>query len=114
MIPRIMASTTFAVIKTGGKQYRVREGEFINIEKLSDELKEGDKVSFDEVLLVDNGSSANVGTPLVSGAVVEGTFVENFSGDKVRIQKFKAKSNYDKVTGHRQKHSRVQITSIKG
>lgn len=117
IIPRIMAADkktngTFAVIKTGGKQYRVTQGDFINIEKLSDEINEGDAVKFEEVLLVDDGAKATVGNPVVSGAVVEGKFVENFKGDKVRIQKFKSKSNYDKVIGHRQKHSRVEITKI--
>jgi len=105
---------TFAVIKTGGKQYRVQKGDFINIEKLGDDFNEGDKVSFDEVLLVDDGKKATVGTPVVSGASVEGKYVETFKGGKIRIQKFKSKSNYDKVVGHRQTHSRVEITGIKG
>ena len=107
---------TFAVIKTGGKQYRVSEGDKINIELVggkATEYKEGDTITFDQVLLVDDGKKATVGTPLVSGASVEAKFVERFKGEKVRIQKFKAKSNYDKVTGHRQQHDRVEIVKIK-
>ena len=105
---------TFAVIKTGGKQYRVQEGDVLVIEKIGDEYKDGDTVVFEEVLLIDDGSKAIVGTPIIDKAVVEGKFVENFRGEKLRIQKFKSKSNYDKVVGHRQSHSRVEIVKIKG
>ena len=107
----------YAVIKTGGKQYRVREGERLDVELIGGkvtEYKEGDTIVFDEVLLVDNGKKATVGTPTVKGASVEAKFVERFKGKKVRIQKFKSKSNYDKVTGHRQQHDRVEIVKIKG
>ncbi len=102
----------FAVIKTGGKQYRVSEGDVVTIEKLQGEYKEGDKITFDEVTLVDDGKSSTVGTPLVSGAKVEGKFVEEGKGKKIRIQKFKAKSNYKKVTGHRQPYFKVEITKV--
>ncbi len=107
----------FAVIKTGGKQYRVSEGDKLNIELVNgvrgDILEEGDVITFSEVLLVDDGKKATVGTPFVSGASVEAKFVETGKRDKVRIQKFKSKSNYAKVTGHRQKYDRVEITKIK-
>lgn len=107
----------FAVIKTGGKQYRVAEGDKLNIELVNgvrgDILEEGDTVTFSEVLLVDDGKKATVGTPFVDGATVEAKFIETGKGKKVRIQKFKSKSNYDKVTGHRQKYDRVEIVKIK-
>jgi len=99
---------TLAVIKTGGKQYKVQVGDKIKIERITDkEYKAGDTIKFDEVLLVDN----EIGTPTVNKSV-EGKFVEEIKGDKVRIQKFKAKSNYDKVTGHRQRYFVVEITKI--
>ncbi len=99
---------TLAVIKTGGKQYKVQVGDKIKIERITDkEYKAGDTIKFDEVLLVDN----EIGTPTVNKNV-EGKFVEEIKGDKVRIQKFKAKSNYDKVTGHRQRYFVVEITKI--
>lgn len=107
---------TFAVIKTGGKQYRVSEGDTITVELVggkATEYKDGDTVTFDQVLLVDDGKKATVGTPLVDGASVEAKFVDRFKGKKVRIQKFKAKSNYAKVTGHRQNYDKVEITKIK-
>lgn len=108
-IPTIM---TFAVIKTGGKQYKVQEGDVISIEKLAGEHKAGDKVTFDEVVLTDSGSATKVGTPVVSGAKVEAEFIEDGKEKKVRIQKFKSKSNYSKVTGHRQPFSKVKITKV--
>ncbi len=104
----------FAVIQTGGKQYQVSEGDVITVEKLSKGEKTysaGDTVTFDEVLLVDDGSSINVGSPSVKASVT-GEYIEDTTGPKMRIQKFKAKSNYDKVIGHRQKLSKVKITSI--
>jgi len=102
----------FAVIKTGGKQYKVQEGDVISIEKLPGDMKEGDKVTFSEVTLTDDGKSSKVGTPFLSGATVEGKFVETAKGKKIRIQKFKAKSNYSKVTGHRQPFTKVEITKV--
>ena len=102
----------FAVIKTGGKQYKVQEGDVISIEKLAGEHKAGDKITFDEVVLTDDGSTTTAGAPTVSGATVTGEFVETGKGKKVRIQKFKSKSNYSKVQGHRQSFTKVKITSV--
>ena len=104
-----MAKT--AVIKTGGKQYIVREGEELAIEKL--EKNEGDNVSFDEVLLVDDGSSAKVGTPLVSGASVSAEVVENGLGKKLLVSRYRAKSRSLVRRGHRQPYTKVKITTIK-
>jgi large subunit ribosomal protein L21 len=103
----------FAVIKTGGKQYRVTEGDVVTIEKLPGEFNAGDPISFNEVVLVDDSKATTVGTPTIKGSVVTAVFVEEGRGDKLRIQKFKSKSNYDKVTGHRQSYNKVKITGIK-
>jgi len=108
----ILTTMKFAVIKTGGKQYKVSEGDKISIEKLPGEYKEGDKISFDEVTLTDDGKTSKVGTPFVSGAKVEASFIEQGKGKKIRIQKFKSKSNYSKVTGHRQPYMKVEITKV--
>ncbi len=105
-------SDKFAVIKTGGKQYIVREGDKIKVEKLSDELKEGDKVVFDEVLLIADGDNVQVGEPVLSGAKVEAEFIRNDRAKKISVMRFRAKSNYFKNKGHRQHFSEVLITKI--
>lgn len=101
-----------AVIKTGGKQYVVAKGDTISIEKLPAEHKAGDKVVFEEVLLVDNGSDTTLGTPVIKGAKVSGTIVEAGLADKVEVVKYKAKSRYYKRRGHRQPFLSVKIDSI--
>jgi len=102
----------FAVIETGGKQYKVSEGDTIIIEKLSGDNKEGDKIAFDKVLLVDDGVSTQIGNPYLKGTEVSAIFVENGKGKKIHIIKFKAKSNYSKKIGHRQPYSKVIIKKI--
>ncbi len=102
----------FAVIKTGGKQYVVREGDKLRVEKLNDNLKEGDKVVFEEVLLVAEGDNVKIGDPLVSGAKVEAELVKNDRAKKVSVIRFRAKSNYFKNKGHRQHFSEVLITKV--
>lgn len=101
----------FAVIKTGGKQYKVSEGEIVKIEKLSGEHKEGDKVVFDQVLLVDDGKNTEIGTPNLSSKV-EGEIVKIDREEKVTVIKYKAKSNYFKKRGHRQPFFKVKIAKI--
>jgi large subunit ribosomal protein L21 len=101
--------SNFAVIKTGGKQYVVRVGDIIKIEKL--DQTEG-KVSFDQVLAVSNGEDLNIGTPNLK-SVVEGEIVEVGRDKKITVIKYKAKSNYFKKNGHRQPFAKVKITSIK-
>ena len=96
-----------AVIKTGGKQYRVSEGSVIFIEKLA--LNEGDKVVFDEVLMLDS----KVGNPYVKGVKVEGKVVAHGKGKKIIVFKMKAKKNYRRKQGHRQPYTKVEITAIK-
>lgn len=105
-------ATEFAVIETGGKQYQVMAGDVISVEKLGDDLKEGDKVVFDKVLLVDDGSNTTIGNPYISGAKVEATFQEAGRAPKVTVIKYKQKSRYFKKNGHRQPFSKVKIEKI--
>ena len=99
----------FAIIKTGGKQYKVAEGDKLKVEKLSGEA--GSKVSFDEVLLVADGE-VEVGSPRVTGARVEGTILQQGRAKKVRVVKYKAKTRYRTVHGHRQPFTEVKIEKI--
>jgi len=103
----------FAVIKTGGKQYKVSKGDSIKIEKLSDTAKVGDKVAFEEVLLVDNGTDTTIGTPFIKGAKVEATVEEIGKLPTVTVIHYKQKSRYFKKNGHRQPFFKVKISSIK-
>ena len=102
----------FAVINTGGKQYKVAEGDVVKVEKISDTLKAGDPVVFDQVLLVDDGTTTQIGTPTVAGAKVEGVFKEAGRAKKVIVIKYKQKSRYFKKNGHRQPYSEVEITKV--
>ena len=102
----------FAVIQTGGKQYKVSEGDVIFIEKLPDDKKAGDKVSFDTVLLSDTGKETKIGAPNLSGVKVSGEVVEAGRARKVIVIKYKAKSRYFKKRGHRQPFLKVKINSI--
>lgn len=103
----------FAVILTGGKQYQVRAGDVLKIEKLKGEYKNGDKIVFDKVLLVDNGKDTTVGTPYIDGAKVEAVFEEAGRAKKIDVIKYKQKSRYYKKRGHRQPFFRVKIQAIK-
>ena len=103
----------FAVIQTGGKQYKVAPGESLVIEKLPREMKVGDKVVFDQVLLVNNDSKTLVGAPTVSGATVEATLEEEGMGKKVIVIRYRQKSRYFKKNGHRQPFMKVRIDAIK-
>lgn len=103
----------FAVIQTGGKQYKVATGEMLTIEKLPGEFKKGDKVIFDQVLLVNNESKTLVGTPVVPGATVEATLEEEGRGKKVIVIRYRQKSRYFKKNGHRQPFMKVKISAIK-
>lgn len=101
-----------AVIKTGGKQYVVSKGDTISIEKMSDLHKEGDSVVFEEVLLMDDGSNATIGTPSIKDAKVSATIVSIGRAKKIDVVKYKAKSRYIKRRGHRQPFVSVHIDSI--
>ncbi len=105
----------YAVIQTGGKQYRVAQGDTVRVEKL--EGKIGDTVTFDKVLLVSSqpeGDSIKIGKPLVSGAKVEAKIVAQTRAPKIIIFKFRRRKNYRRKQGHRQPLTALQITSIKG
>lgn len=98
-----------AIIETGGKQYRVAEGDTIFIEKL--EVEAGETIVFDKVLAV-LGDTAKIGAPLVAGATVEASAVKNGKGKKIMIFKYKAKKGYRRRQGHRQPYTKVQIGKI--
>ena len=99
----------FAVIKTGGKQYIVRKGDILDIEKLE---HEGDKITLDEVLLVVGEKKAIVGQPLVAGATVSATVVKDGRGEKKLVYRYKSKTRYHKKKGHRQPFTKVRIDTI--
>ena len=100
----------YAVFKTGGKQYRVSQGDVIDVEKL--DLEVGTEQSFEEVLLVNDGSSVKVGQPLVSGASVTAKVVDQFRGPKGVAFKFKRRKGYHKTKGFRRHLTKLEITSI--
>ena len=99
-----------AIIVTGGKQYKVSEGDVVFIEKLDQNA--GDTVKFDQVLAIIDGENATFGTPVVEGASVEATVEKNGKGKKIRIFKYNAKKGYRKHQGHRQPYTKVTITKI--
>ena len=100
----------YAVIETGGKQYRVQEGDVLTIEKLN--VGAGEKVEFDKVLVLAKEGDLKVGAPYVEGAKVFGEVVENGKGQKVIIYKYKSKKDYRKKQGHRQPYTMVKIESL--
>lgn len=100
----------YAVIKTGGKQYRVQIGDSIYVEKL--DLEDGAAVSFDTVLFSDEQSDVRVGTPVLADVKVEGKVIRQAKGKKVVVYKFKSKKNYRRKQGHRQPYTQVEITAI--
>ena len=100
----------YAVIKSGGKQYRVESGKQVRVESLAADV--GAAVAFEEVLLVGAGDQVKVGAPLVSGAKVTATVVSHGRGDKVRIFKMRRRKHYQKSQGHRQNYTEVRIDDI--
>jgi large subunit ribosomal protein L21 len=100
----------YAVIKSGGKQYRVESGAKLRLEALAAEV--GSAISFDQVLLVGDGEGVKVGAPLVSGALVKATVLGHGRGDKVRIFKLQRRKHYQKSQGHRQSYTEVRIDDI--
>jgi len=102
----------YAVIKSGGKQYRVESGAQVRVESLVADV--GAAVSFDEVLLVGGGDAVKVGAPLVSGAKVKATVVAHGRGEKVKIFKMRRRKHYQKSQGHRQNYTEVRIDEIQG
>ena len=102
----------YAIIVTGGKQYRVQEGDVIFVEKI--DVAEGTNVNFDSVLAVGNEGSVKVGTPVVEGASVEAKVVKNGKGKKLNIITYRPKKGSARRMGHRQPYTKVEITAIKG
>ena len=102
----------YAVIQTGGKQYRVQQGDVIFVEKIDAQADEA--VTFDEVLLVGNDGETKIGTPVVAGAKVEGKVLAQVKSKKIVVYKYKAKKNERKKQGHRQPYTKVEITAING
>lgn len=101
----------YAVIVTGGKQYKVAEGDTLYIEKL--DVEEGSSITFDKVLMVSKDDKVTTGAPYVEGATVEAKLEKNGKGKKIRVFKYKAKKNERKTIGHRQPYSKVTVTAVK-
>ncbi len=106
------STTTFAVIQTGGKQYKVAVGDEIAVEKIKGEYKVGDKVTIESVVLKDDGASTILGAPYITGSTVEATITENGRLAKVLIVRYRAKSRYHKKNGHRQPFMSLKIDAI--
>ncbi len=102
----------YAVIKTGGKQYRVASGDKIKVEQIAADI--GQEITIDQVLAVGNGSDIKIGTPLVSGATVTATVLSHGLHDKVHIFKMRRRKHYQKHQGHRQQYTELQIGAIAG
>ena len=100
----------YAVIKTGGKQYRVSSGEKLKVEQLAADI--GSQITIDQVLLVADGDKVSIGQPLVAGAKVEATVVNHGRADKVRIFKLRRRKHYKKQQGHRQNFTEIQVDKI--
>ena len=100
----------YAVIKTGGKQYRVIQGETLKIETVAGDV--GSAVVLDQVLMIGNGDTVSVGKPLLTGATVTATIVSNGRGEKIRIFKMRRRKHYQKHQGHRQNYTEIRIDGI--
>ena len=100
----------YAIVETGGKQYKVTEGDVVFIEKLN--VEEGAEVTFDKVLMAGEGDAVKVGTPVVEGATVTAKAIKNGKAKKVVVFKMKRKKNERKKKGHRQPYTKVEITAI--
>ena len=100
----------YAIVETGGKQYRVQEGEVVKVEALG--LAEGESLTLDKVLLVGGDAGVTVGTPYVQGAAVKVSLLSSGKDPKVLVFKFKSKKNYRRLRGHRQQYSLVRVDSI--
>jgi large subunit ribosomal protein L21 len=102
----------YAVIKTGGKQYRVAQGEYLKVEKL--EGNEGDTIELDQVLMIADGANLKIGSPTLDGGKVTAIIKSHGRGKKVEIMKFRRRKHHQKKTGHRQSYTEIEITAING
>jgi large subunit ribosomal protein L21 len=102
----------YAVIKTGGKQYRVVAGEKLKVEQIPADI--GSEIVIDQVLMIGDGDTVSVGTPLVAGAVVKATIIDHGRGKKVLIFKMRRRKHYRKTQGHRQNYTEIRIDGITG
>jgi large subunit ribosomal protein L21 len=109
---RVQGSIMYAVIKTGGKQYRVSSGEKIKVEQIPADV--GSQITLDQVLMVADGEKVSIGAPLVVGATVQATVVAHGRADKVHIFKMRRRKHYRKSGGHRQNYTEIQIDKISG
>jgi large subunit ribosomal protein L21 len=107
-----MSSFDQAIVRTGGKQYRVQPGTVLRVEKLPGEV--GKPITIDDVLLLGSGDAAKVGTPIVAGATVKGTITAHGRGPKLIVYKFRRRKNYRKKRGHRQAYTEIKIDEIAG
>jgi len=101
----------YAIVDSGGKQYKVKEGEILRVEKLAGEV--GDSVSFDRILMFSDGDDVNIGTPLLEDVAVSGHIVEQGKAKKIIVFKYKRRKRYRRKRGHRQQFTAVKINSIK-
>jgi len=102
----------YAIVNSGGKQYKVQEGQIVKVEKLAGNI--GDAISFDKVLMFSDGDKVSVGTPVLEKAAVQGHIVEQGKNKKIIVFKYKRRKRYRRKQGHRQQFTAVQIDSIKG
>ncbi|NMB57036.1 50S ribosomal protein L21 [Candidatus Beckwithbacteria bacterium] len=101
----------FAIIKTGGKQYKITPDSKLVIEKI-DNVKPGEKIIFDQVLLVASGEDVKIGNPYLEGVSIEAILEENFKGEKIRVSRFRAKSRHRRTIGHRQQLTKVSFANL--
>ena len=100
-----------AIFKTGGKQYKVRPGDRLNVERLGSDV--GASVSFGDVLMVMNEDEVSIGKPFIDGAFVDAKIVDQFKGEKIEIVKFKRRKHYKRHRGHRQNYTRIEIVEVR-
>lgn len=110
---KVAKKDEFAVFLAGGKQYKVSVGDVIKIEKLAGDHTAGEALTFDKVLLVDNGLDTTIGTPYIAGAQITATLKKIDRYATVKVLKYKQKSRYHKENGHRQPYAEIEITGIK-